>query len=72
MISKHVDLIAIAILLFAIAAFSSAKHVVIMTLSGPAHYLRMDEAHEVRLPEMPELPSIPRVPRAPKIPLQRD
>jgi len=68
-ISKHVDLIAIAILLLAVSIFSSARHVVVMTMHGPVHYFHMNDGREVRTPFMPEMPPVPRVPR---IPLQRD
>jgi hypothetical protein len=69
LISRHVDLIAIALLLLAIAMFSGAKRLVVMTMSGPVHYFRMDDGHEVRMPEMPELPALPPLPH---VPLQRD
>lgn len=68
MISRHVDLIAIALLLLAIAMFSGAKHIVIMTMSGPVHYFRMDNGREVRMPDMRDLPA----PATPHLPLQRD
>ena len=69
MISKHIDLIAIGILLTAVALFSGAKEVVVLTMGGPVHYLRMDHGSQVKLPAMPEMPAMPRMPR---IPLQRD
>ena len=69
MISKHVDLIAIALLLLMIAAFSGAKHVVVMTMSGPVHYYRLDDGRQVRMPTMPAMPNVPQMPR---VPLQRD
>ncbi len=72
MISRHVDLIAIALLLLAIAMFSGAKHIVVMTMSGPVHYFRMDDGHEVRMPGMPELPAMPPLAPTPRVPLQRD
>jgi hypothetical protein len=49
--------------------FSGAKHIVVMTMSGPVHYFRMQDGREVRMPVMPELPAMPPVPR---VPLQRD
>ncbi len=64
MISKHIDLIAIAILLLAVGLFSAAKQVVIVTLHGPVRYLHMDDGREVRSPEF--------MPHVPRIPLQRD
>jgi hypothetical protein len=72
LISKHIDLIAIAFLLFVIAAFSGAKHVVVMTMSGPVHYIRMENNREVRVHVMPAMPEFPEVPRMPRLPLQRD
>jgi hypothetical protein len=65
-------LVAIAFLLLFIAAFSGAKHVVVMTMSGPVHYFRMDDRREVRMRLMPDMPAMPEVPRMPRIPLQRD
>ncbi len=72
MISKHIDLIAVAVLLLAIAIFSTAKHVVVMTLNGPVHYIHLDDGQEVRVPVMPQMPSAPAMPRVPRIPIQRD
>jgi hypothetical protein len=69
LISKHVDLIAIGFLLAIIALFSSAKHVVVMTMGGPVHYFRLDSGREVRVPAVPQVPAVPHMPR---IPLQRD
>jgi hypothetical protein len=69
LISKHVDLIAIALLLSVIGLFSTAKHLVVMTMGGPVHYFRMDNGHQVRVPAVPKVPEMPRIPR---IPLQRD
>ena len=69
MIAKHIDLIAVAFLLAAVVLFSSAKHVVVMTMRGPVHYLRLDNGRQVRVPAMPEMPAAPHFPR---IPLQRD
>ncbi len=71
-ISRHIDLIAVAILLFAIAIFSSAKHVVVMTLNGPVHYIHLDDGREVRTPAMPVMPRAPRVPKIPHISLHLD
>jgi hypothetical protein len=72
LISRHVDLIALALLLFFIAVFSGAKHLVVMTLSGPVHYIRMDDGRQVRMPGMPQMPIAPHVPKLPRIALQRD
>jgi hypothetical protein len=69
LISKHVDLIAIGFLLTAIALFSGAKHVVVMTMGGPVHYFKLDNGREVRVPAVPRIPAVPQMPR---IPLQRD
>lgn len=71
MISKHIDLIAIAILLFAVAVFGNAQRFVTVTLAQPFHYYQ-DGARQVRMPVMPRIPRIPDVPQVPKIPLQRD
>jgi hypothetical protein len=67
--SKNVDLIAIAFLLAVIALFSTAKHVVVLTMGGPVHYFRVDTGRQVHAPAMPKMPDIPRIPR---IPIQRD
>lgn len=72
MISKHVDLIAVGILLAAIALFNGARQMVVLTMGGPVHYFRMDNGREVHLPDMPETPQVPEVPRVPRIPLQSD
>ncbi len=72
MISKHVDLIAVGILLLAVAAFNSARQVVVVTMHGPIQYWRMDDNRAVRGPEMPQIPVMPEIPRVPRIPLQRD
>ncbi len=70
MISRHIDLIAIAILLFAVGLFTAAKQVVVVTMHGPVRYLQMDEGRQVRSPRMPGVPFV--APRVPRIPLQRD
>ena len=71
MISKHIDLIAIAILLLAVGLFGAARQVVIVTMyGGPVRYLRMDHGRQVRAPRVPGLPFV--TPRVPRIPLQRD
>jgi hypothetical protein len=57
--SKHIDLIAIAILLLAIAAFSTARRAVVMTVHGPAHYIYLDNGNrQVQVPRVPALPRI--------------
>ncbi len=58
MISKHVDLVAVVILLLAAAVFSTAKRVVVMTMHGPVRYIHLDDGN--------------RQVRAPRISLQRD
>ena len=72
MISKHIDLIAIGFLLLAMAAFSGARHAVIMTMSGPVHYIRMNSGQNVKMLVMPQMPEVPEVPDVPSISLQRD
>jgi hypothetical protein len=57
-ISKHVDLVAVVILLLAAAVFSTAKRVVVMTMHGPVRYIHLDDGN--------------RQVRAPRISLQRD
>lgn len=53
MISKHVDLVAVIILLLAIALFSGAKRVVVMTMHGPVRYIHLDDgSREVRAPRI--------------------
>jgi hypothetical protein len=69
LISKNVDLVAIAFLLAIIALFSSAKHLVVMTMGGPVHYFRVESGRQVHAPAMPRMPQMPRIPR---IPIQRD
>jgi len=64
LIQKHIDLVAVVILLLAIAVFSTAKRAVVMTMHGPVHYIHMDDGNrQVR---------VPRVPPLPRISLQRD
>ena len=66
MISRHVDLIALGVLLLAIAAFSAARQAVVLTLNGPVRYIRLDNPRtRVIIPTMPETPPAPPV-------LQRD
>ncbi len=72
MIGKNIDIIAVAFLLAALAVFSSAKHVVVMTMRGPVHYYRLDNGRQVRIPPIPKMPEMPDVPRIPNVPLQRD
>jgi hypothetical protein len=69
LIGKNIDLIAVAFLLAGLAAFSSAKHVVVMSASGPMHYIRLECGRQVRIPVMPRVPMVPHIPR---IPLNRD
>jgi hypothetical protein len=70
LISRHIDLIAIAILLFAVGLFTAAKQVVVVTMHGPVRYLHMDDGRQVRAPRMPAVPFV--TPHVPRIPLQRD
>ncbi len=59
MISKHIDLVAIIILLLAIAVFSTARHAVLMTTHGPVRYIHLDNGNrQVRAPRVPSLPRI--------------
>ena len=58
MICKHVDVIAIAILLFAIALVSSARHVAVFAVDSGGRMTIYDRYHapHVMVPEPPRLP----------------
>ncbi len=72
MIAKHVDLIAVGILVLVAVLFSGVKDVVVLGLHGSIHHIRTDQGREVHMPPMPEMPAMPKVPQMPRIQIQRD
>jgi hypothetical protein len=73
LISRNIDIVAIIFLLLFAVLFTNAKHVVLLTLSGPHEYVRTEPGGwEVRVPTVPAVPAVPALPPLPPIPVHND